>query len=163
MFENWIGLINFEELSSLSDFVESVKNGEPLKNNFAIIVGDFNTGKSTLLQNIIAEIGESNMVEYYCKHSDISNDLFENNKLENKLIIFDNENLNHNANNNLSSIIKNVISREKIFIKKELYQPKKEIVPKSNVILVTGSLDRLDTGLLQRAIIINLTHKFNKF
>lgn len=158
MLENWKNYIDPVELQNLINFIESVKNGEVLTDKFLVINGDYCTGKSTLLNNIINEIGINNTAELYC--SSLKNDCFENNKLSNKLVIFDEDN-HEDSITSLSSKIKQILSRDISFYKREIYKEKEEFIPTSNVILVTRSLNKLDEALLRRAMVVNLTHKFN--
>ena len=160
MLQNWSAFIDPVEFNNLTDFVNQVKNGNILVNKFCVINGDSCTGKTTLLNDIINEIGQNECVNF---HFLTTNQEFENNKLEKKLIFF-NQTFDQTNDNECqsSAMIKEIISRQKYFSRKILYDSKTEpFIPTANIIIISSSLNTIDDGLLKRAIIINLTHKFN--
>ena len=154
MLENFQNIINPVELDTLIDFVESTKNSNVLVNEFVIILGDYNIGKSTLINNIFEYVGTDD-----CGFvNNDTKDIHINNLLSKKMVVIDNE--DNELSNIMSSKIKDIISREKQFTGKILYKNSEQFVPSSNIILVTRTLEGVDNGLLSRARIINLTHKF---
>lgn len=123
-------------------------------NEFIIIFGDYNTGKSTLINNVFEYVG----IDDCGFVNDDTKDIHINNLLSKKLVAINNE--DNELSNIMSSKIKDIISREKQFTRKILYKNSEQFVPSSNIILVTRTLEGIDNGLLSRAKIINLTHKF---
>lgn len=157
----WSKYIIPEEFEILKEFIYNTANNIP-SDKLLIFCGPGNTGKTTLVNELISLIGKSNYTSVSLSYN--MNNNINNNKnaiirndfhYTKQLMIYNYDEMNNTHDTN----IKNILERKPILSKK-LYQPTECHYPKANQLLVTNNLRKINDELLELSNVIHFTHIF---